>query len=225
MLQYLNWRVKITLSDTRYLVGTFMAFDKHMNIVLADTEEFRIITSKTSNGANTKPEKREEKRVLGFILLRGENVISMTPETPPPPKNKMAAAGGLPGAGIGRAVPMGRGLPPPAVAGAPQGLVGPIRGMGGPVPQVMMPVGVAPAMLPPAGRGVLPQPPMMMGAPMGRGIPQPMRMPNAGFPAAPGGVPLPPPPGSNLPFGRGFAGAGAPPGFGGRGMPPPPPPQ
>jgi small nuclear ribonucleoprotein (snRNP)-like protein len=28
------------------LVGTFMAFDRHMNIVLGDTEEYRRIKSK-----------------------------------------------------------------------------------------------------------------------------------------------------------------------------------
>lgn len=30
----------------RMLVGTFMAFDRHMNIVLGDTEEYRRIKSK-----------------------------------------------------------------------------------------------------------------------------------------------------------------------------------
>ena len=26
MLQYLNWRVKVTIQDSRYLIGTFIAF-------------------------------------------------------------------------------------------------------------------------------------------------------------------------------------------------------
>ena len=50
MLQYINWRVRITIQDTRMLVGTFLAFDRHLNMVLADTEEFRRIIPKGKKG-------------------------------------------------------------------------------------------------------------------------------------------------------------------------------
>ena len=127
-------RLRVTISDRRVLIGTFLAFDKFMNIVLADCEEFR--TSTTVNNATAT--ESTQRRALGLIILRGENVVSISVEGPPPATaNKKVAPGGpgavramgrgapVPGgtapAGLGMAAPygigggvgMGRGMPPP----------------------------------------------------------------------------------------------------------------
>ena len=60
IMQYINYRMRVTVDDGRMLVGKFMAFDKHMNMVLCDCEEFRRLGVKGK--AN---EEREEKRSLG----------------------------------------------------------------------------------------------------------------------------------------------------------------
>lgn len=111
MIQYINYRMRIQLQDNRNLIGTMKGFDPHMNLVLADCEEIRRIKN------------RDEKRVLGFVLLRGEHVVSLSVEGPPPQEDdrsipaQMAVTSAVPGVGMGRAV--GRGLPTPAVPMGP----------------------------------------------------------------------------------------------------------
>lgn len=81
---------------------------------------------------------REERRVLGLIILRGEEIVSLVLEGPPPEEEQqpLHGKGGAPGSGLAKAV--GRGMAMPG-AGAPVGLAGPARGVGGPAPGMMLP--------------------------------------------------------------------------------------
>mmetsp|Transcript_22809 Transcript_22809/g.63718 ORF Transcript_22809/g.63718 Transcript_22809/m.63718 type:complete len:196 (-) Transcript_22809:159-746(-) len=182
MAQWLDYRVRVTISDQRMLVGTFMAFDKYMNVVLADCEEFRKIKSK-----GRKDDEKEVKRTLGFVVLRGETIVSLMAEAPPPSGPKKPEI--QPGPGRGQVA--GRGMPAAPLSSAPAGLAGPVRGVGGPAPIQMqpkagqltaggMPPGFPvrppgmPAMMPPPGMPGMPPgmpPPGMPG--MGRGMPMP----------------------------------------------------
>jgi small nuclear ribonucleoprotein B and B' len=124
-------RLRVTLHDGRSIVGTFLAFDKHLNLVLSDADEFRTLKSK---GGTALLEERTEKRNLGLVLIRGENVVSLAVEGPPPP----SMTGKLAPGGPGRASGAGRGtmgVPPPG--GPPVGLppvglgAAPVHGIGG----------------------------------------------------------------------------------------------
>ena len=83
MLSLVNWRLKITINDGRAFIGQMLAFDRHMNLVLAECEEFRRIRPKKKPGEETSPE-QEVKRALGLVILRGETVVSISIEGPPP---------------------------------------------------------------------------------------------------------------------------------------------
>lgn len=84
MLSLINWRMKITINDGRSFVGQMLAFDRHMNLVLADCEEFRRVRPKKKPGETETPAMQEIKRTLGLVILRGEIVVSLSVEGPPP---------------------------------------------------------------------------------------------------------------------------------------------
>jgi len=167
------------MNDGRQMVGQMLAFDKHMNLVLADTEEFRRVKRKTTKAAaapgassNSAPlVESEEKRTLGLTIVRGAHIISLSVESPPPADPAARLGASAPGGGIASSLAAGAGIARPAGRGAPVGLAGPAAGIGGP---------------PPGFPGGFP------GAPgFGRGAPPP------GFGGFPPGFPAggPPPPG------------------------------
>ncbi|KAF7731548.1 hypothetical protein EC973_009312 [Apophysomyces ossiformis] len=227
MTNIINYRLRVTLSDSRTLTGQMLAFDKHMNLVLADCEEFRKIKPKGKKTENQN--ELEQKRTLGLVILRGETIVSMSIDGPPPPTADDARSRGmslLSGPGLGR--PAGRGMPAVPPPGAPMtGLSGPVRGIGGPAPQMMQPrPGIQGAPVP-YGRPPMPgqaPPPGFRPPP---GAPQSFRPLPPGAPGAPpmgfrppAGAPGMPPPGFRPgmpPPPQGFP-QGA-----GRGAPPPPP--
>lgn len=108
MLSLINYRLRVTLNDGRQLTGQMLAFDPHMNLVLADTEEFRKLKRRKAAAKSEKEEEdgddddesstapmpsAEQKRALGLIILRGETIVSLSVEGPPP-QDKGVGVGG-----------------------------------------------------------------------------------------------------------------------------------
>lgn len=60
----MNKKISLLLKDSRILDGKLTGFDDYMNMVLEDTEETY----------------KEEVRRLGTIIIRGNNVVSISPK-------------------------------------------------------------------------------------------------------------------------------------------------
>jgi small nuclear ribonucleoprotein B and B' len=172
-----------------------------MNLVLADTEEFRRTRrkGKAAPGAAQQVTETEERRAIGLTIIRGAHVISVSVDGPPPadPATRLGAATG--GQSTAAALSAGPGIARPAGRGLPIGLTGPAAGVGGPGPGFGPPGGFPGA---PGGFG----PPGGFGR---GGPPGPPGFPPGGPPAGFGG---PPPFGGPPGFPPG--GRGGPPGFG-----------
>ncbi|KAJ5412130.1 Small nuclear ribonucleoprotein-associated protein B [Penicillium crustosum] len=135
MQNLINYRMRVTLNDGRQMTGSMLAFDKHMNLVLADTEEFRRIKRKSKPAAgptNAPLVEAEEKRSLGLTIVRGTQVVSCSVEGPPPADP--SARLGTTGPGAAATLAAGPGISKPAGRGLPIGLGGPAAGVGGPPP-------------------------------------------------------------------------------------------
>jgi small nuclear ribonucleoprotein B and B' len=157
-----------------------------MNLVLADTEEFRRVKRKTKAGAPgggaQQTVETEEKRALGLAIVRGSNVVSCSLDGPPPADPSARLGASAPGpAGVPAAMAAGTGISRPAGRGAGIGLQGPAAGVGGPGfagrgGPPGFPPGFPPAGFAPPGFGGLPGgppggPPGFAPPPGGRGFP------------------------------------------------------
>lgn len=141
-----------------------MAFDRHLNLVLGDAEEFRPLRGKAAaaaggaaSGGATGGEPAS-RRVLGLVILRGDAVLALAVEGPPPSTDRRPKAAAGPGVGraAGRGMPMAP--PPGGAAGPPPGLAGPVPGLGAaggpgmvPPPVGGPPPGWRPGVPPPGG--------------------------------------------------------------------------
>jgi small nuclear ribonucleoprotein B and B' len=102
---------------------------KHMNLVLADTEEFRRVKRKaakssTAPGASSSSAplvESEEKRTLGLTIVRGAHIISLSVESPPPADPAARLGASAPG-GAASALSAGAGIARPAGRGSAIGL-------------------------------------------------------------------------------------------------------
>ncbi|CAR65445.1 DEHA2B03674p [Debaryomyces hansenii CBS767] len=86
MSDLVHYRLRITTIDNRNFIGQLLAYDKHLNLVLSETEESRITKKSYQELKKTQNSNSivEEKRSLGLIILRGEQIVSLSIESPPP---------------------------------------------------------------------------------------------------------------------------------------------
>ena len=95
-----------------------------MNLVIADTEEFRRIKKKQNKPAapgavssSAQTIEQEEKRTLGLTIVRGAHIVSLSVESPPP-ADPSARLGKTSGGGIASTLSAGPGVARPAGRGA-----------------------------------------------------------------------------------------------------------
>ncbi|SCU95354.1 LADA_0G15148g1_1 [Lachancea dasiensis] len=83
----LHYRIRALTNDGKAFVGELMAFDAHMNLVLAECVEHRIpnhqmeLLKGKNKDSTAKP--KVETRTLGLVVLRGDQVLTTVVENGP----------------------------------------------------------------------------------------------------------------------------------------------
>lgn len=83
----INYKLRVITQDGRVYIGILLAFDKHMNVVLSDCVEERVLKKQIDDiknkGSVDRDNLKVEKRVLGLVILRGEQILSTVVEDKP----------------------------------------------------------------------------------------------------------------------------------------------
>ncbi|KAG0688293.1 hypothetical protein C6P40_001157 [Pichia californica] len=86
----INFKVSVRTSNKSTFVGTLLSYDKFMNLVLTECEEFRLqqkskkyLEQVKDNQDVDQSKIKEQKRLLGLVILRGENIVSVVAQAAP----------------------------------------------------------------------------------------------------------------------------------------------
>ncbi|KAJ9443481.1 Small nuclear ribonucleoprotein-associated protein B [Diplonema papillatum] len=74
LFDLLNQKIRCSIGNERTLVGKFVSFDRHMNIVLSGGEEYKRSIKTGEDGDTFEVEQRRD---LGLVFVRGESVQSI----------------------------------------------------------------------------------------------------------------------------------------------------
>ena len=88
---YLNFKARVTITDGRIFIGTFVCTDKQKNIILAQTKEFRGGKKKemkmgmTRWGGKAKNviinnRQIDEHRMVGLVMIPGKHLVKIETE-------------------------------------------------------------------------------------------------------------------------------------------------